>query len=141
MFFAPRWRMRRRGVLCFKEFEMAEVALVKCDSYENAALATAKAIDLVGGVDAILKKEEKSLIFLQNVHPKRHVQLTPRFLGALQSTLSKKDIQISVTVIHRDMVTRLLLQRNAEFILLQTSMEYRLRILRAERRSLIPTGQ
>lgn len=72
---------------------MAKVALVKCDSYENAALATAKAIDLIGGVDGILKKEEKLLLkpnFLAKCPPEKACTTHPEvFRGVAKYLLEK----------------------------------------------------
>ena len=53
---------------------MAKVALVKCDNYNDAVSAVAKALDLIGGVDAILGKDEKILLkpnFLAKCPPEK----------------------------------------------------------------------
>jgi len=53
---------------------MVRVALVPCNDYKDAPAAVAKAIDLVGGVDNILQKEEKLLLkpnFLAKCPPEK----------------------------------------------------------------------
>ncbi len=72
---------------------MAKVALVKCEDYSNAPAAVAKAIDLIGGVDAILKKEEKLLLkpnFLAKCPPEKACTTHPEvFRGVAQYLQSK----------------------------------------------------
>lgn len=53
---------------------MVKVALVPCSDYKNAPEAVAAAIDLIGGVDGILSKEEKLLLkpnFLAKCPPEK----------------------------------------------------------------------
>lgn len=53
---------------------MAKVALVKCDTYADATAAAQKALDLIGGVDAVLSNDEKLLLkpnFLAKCPPEK----------------------------------------------------------------------
>ena len=70
---------------------MAKVALVKCESYSDASAAAKKAIDLIGGVDSILKKEEKLLLkpnFLAKCPPEKACTTHPEvFRGVAEYLL------------------------------------------------------
>lgn len=72
---------------------MAKVALVRCESYETAAEAVKKAIELIGGVDGILNKEEKLLLkpnFLAKCPPEKACTTHPEvFRGVAEYLLEK----------------------------------------------------
>ncbi|MBQ4150347.1 MAG: DUF362 domain-containing protein [Clostridia bacterium] len=72
---------------------MAKVALVKCDSYKDAEAAVAKAIDLIGGVCGILKKEEKLLLkpnFLAKCPPEKACTTHPEVFRGVARYLKER---------------------------------------------------
>ncbi len=70
---------------------MAKVALVPCADYKDAAAAVREAINLIGGVDAIIKKEEKLLLkpnFLTKCPPEKACTTHPEvFFGVAKYLL------------------------------------------------------
>ncbi len=72
---------------------MSEVALVKCEDYKDAPLAVAKALDLIGGVEMILGKDEKLLLkpnFLAKCPPEKACTTHPEvFKGVAKYLLEK----------------------------------------------------
>ena len=72
---------------------MAKVALVKCDAYADAPAAVAKALDLIGGVDKVLSKDEKLLLkpnFLAKCPPEKACTTHPEvFRGVAKYLLEK----------------------------------------------------
>ncbi len=72
---------------------MSKVALVKCDSYEDAPAAVAKALDLIGGVDAVLSKDEKLLLkpnFLAKCPPEKACTTHPEVFRGVAKYLYEK---------------------------------------------------
>ncbi len=72
---------------------MSKVALVKCESYDDAPAAVAKALDLIGGVDTVLSKDEKLLLkpnFLAKCPPEKACTTHPEvFRGVAKYLLEK----------------------------------------------------
>ena len=72
---------------------MAKVALVKCDNYANAPSAVAKALDLIGGVESILGKDEKLLLkpnFLAKCPPEKACTTHPEVFRGVAKYLREK---------------------------------------------------
>ncbi len=72
---------------------MAKVALVKCDDYRNAPSAVAKALDLIGGVDGVLGKDEKLLLkpnFLAKCPPEKACTTHPEVFRGVAEYLQGK---------------------------------------------------
>ena len=72
---------------------MVKVALVPCCDYADAVSATQKAIDLIGGVDGILSKEEKLLLkpnFLTKCPPERACTTHPEVFRGVAKYLQEK---------------------------------------------------
>ena len=72
---------------------MAKVALVRCNTYADATVAVAKAIDLIGGVDGIISTDEKLLLkpnFLTKCPPEKACTTHPEvFRGVAKYLLDK----------------------------------------------------
>ncbi len=72
---------------------MARVALVKCDSYSDAEAAVKKALDLIGGVDDVIKKDEKLLLkpnFLAKCPPEKACTTHPAVFSGVAKYLLEK---------------------------------------------------
>lgn len=72
---------------------MAKVALVRCTDYKNAPQAVKTAIDLIGGVEALIGKDEKLLLkpnFLAKCPPEKACTTHPEvFRGVVEYLLEK----------------------------------------------------
>lgn len=72
---------------------MSKVALVKCNTYESAEKAVELAIDLIGGVDGIIRKDEKLLLkpnFLAKCPPEKACTTHPEvFRGVAKYLIDK----------------------------------------------------
>ncbi|MBQ6893082.1 MAG: DUF362 domain-containing protein [Clostridia bacterium] len=72
---------------------MSKVALVPCGDYADAVAAVETALDLIGGVDTILSKEEKLLLkpnFLAKCPPEKACTTHPEVFRGVAKYLQKK---------------------------------------------------
>ena len=69
---------------------MAKVAIVRCDDYAGAETAVAKAIDLIGGIEALASTDEKLLLkpnFLTKCPPEKACTTHPKVFSGVAKYL------------------------------------------------------
>jgi uncharacterized protein (DUF362 family)/ferredoxin len=77
-----------------------KVAIIRCESYDEKIVFNAikKGIDLIGGIDSIVKKNEKILLKVNNLvgsNPEKAVTTHPSILNAMIEILLEKNIKIT----------------------------------------------
>jgi uncharacterized protein (DUF362 family)/NAD-dependent dihydropyrimidine dehydrogenase PreA subunit len=79
---------------------MSDVALVKCDSYDNDRVkeAVIKGIDLLGGIGNFVKKREKIILkpnFISSARPEKCVTTHPSIFKAISELLIEHGVIVS----------------------------------------------
>ncbi len=79
---------------------MSEVALIKCDSYDNDRVKDAvnKGLNLLGGISKFVSKGEKILLkpnFLAGAQPEKNVTTHPSIFKAIAEALIEHEVKVS----------------------------------------------